>query len=58
MAADSLVSQTPSGSKAVSLTVDGNKTSCSRTQGQTVTFHVDLKEEALVTGLFITLGGT
>ncbi|VDI12460.1 Hypothetical predicted protein, partial [Mytilus galloprovincialis] len=56
LASDSLVWQNPSGSEAVNLTVDGNKTSCSRTRGPTVTFHVDLLEKGIVTGIFMIFG--
>ncbi|CAC5395241.1 unnamed protein product [Mytilus coruscus] len=56
MAYDGLVSQYPSGSQFAGLATDGNKFSCSKTKGHNVTFQVDLKEESIVTGLFILLG--
>lgn len=52
-----MVTQTPSGSLEASLAIDGRKTSCSRTQGETVIFQVDLLNTSIVTGVFISFGG-
>lgn len=57
LASDSSVSQNPSGSHAASLAIDGNKTSCSKTQGRNSTFQIDLNKASVVTGLLITFGG-
>ncbi|CAC5355160.1 unnamed protein product [Mytilus coruscus] len=56
MASDGLVTQDPSGSLPASLANDGNKTSCSKTKGRYVKFEVDLKEESIVTGMYIRFG--
>ncbi|CAC5398621.1 unnamed protein product [Mytilus coruscus] len=56
MASDGLVLQTPSGSEPASLANDGNKRSCSITQGPAVTFQVDLKKKSIVIGVYITFG--
>ncbi|XP_063398312.1 cell death abnormality protein 1-like [Mytilus trossulus] len=56
LASDSLVTQSPSGSLVASLAIDGNKTSCSRTQGPTVAFQIDLIDESIVTGISLTFG--
>lgn len=57
LASDSLVSQNPSGISRASLAIDGNKTSCSTTIGNTVAYMVDLKNASIVTGLILTFGG-
>lgn len=57
IASYSLVSQYPSGGQPANRAKDGNKTTCSKTQGTSVTFQVDLKEKSVVTGLYILLGG-
>ncbi|VDI55259.1 Hypothetical predicted protein [Mytilus galloprovincialis] len=58
IAYDSLVWQDPSGSQPADLAIDGDITTCSKTEGSSVKFQVDLKEKSIVTGLFIILGGT
>ncbi|CAG2194766.1 MEGF10_11 [Mytilus edulis] len=57
LASDSLVSQNPSSISRASLAIDGNKTSCSTTIGNTVAYMVDLKNASIVTGLMLTFGG-
>ncbi|CAC5417493.1 unnamed protein product [Mytilus coruscus] len=57
MASDGLVELIPKGSQPGSLANDGNKTSCSKTMGPTVTFQVDLQTKSIVTGVYITFGG-
>lgn len=57
MASYSLVTQIPSGSVPASLAIDGDKFSCSRTKGPSVTFQVDLLEASIVTGILLTFGG-
>lgn len=47
----------PSGSSISSLAIDGNQTSCSRTQGRTVLFQIDLMQESIVSGILLTIGG-
>ncbi|XP_076075891.1 uncharacterized protein LOC143046657 [Mytilus galloprovincialis] len=56
IASEGRVAQTPNGSEPASLANDGNLKSCSRTKGPTVTLQVDLKEESIVTGVYITFG--
>ncbi|VDI18885.1 Hypothetical predicted protein [Mytilus galloprovincialis] len=56
LAYDSSVLINPNSSYPGSLANDGSKTSCSKTNGPTVTFQVDLKEESIVTGLHILFG--
>ncbi|CAG2229407.1 unnamed protein product [Mytilus edulis] len=46
-----------SGGPPANLANDGTVTTCSKTKGSSVTFHVDLQEKSIVTGLFILLGG-
>lgn len=57
MASDGLVRQVPSGGPPANQAKDGMVTTCSKTKGSNVTFHVDLQEKSIVTGLFIILGG-
>lgn len=57
MASDGLVEQTPNGSQPGSLVTDGNKTSCTKTEGTPVTFQVDLQTKSILTGVYITFGG-
>lgn len=57
MASDGVVWQIPSGHPPASLANDGNIKSCSKTKGSSVKFQVDIKEESIVTGLYIILGG-
>ena len=57
MAYDSSVLINPNSSYPGSLANDGNKISCSKTKGPIVTFQVDLKEESIVTGVYILFGG-
>lgn len=52
-----MVTQIPSGSVPASLAIDGDKFSCSRTKGSSVTFQVDLLEASIVTGILLTFGG-
>ncbi|XP_052087518.1 receptor-type tyrosine-protein phosphatase T-like [Mytilus californianus] len=56
IAYDGLVWQSPSGSQQADLANDGNKTSCSKTIGSSVAFHVELKGKSIVTGIYIILG--
>ncbi|VDI60957.1 Hypothetical predicted protein [Mytilus galloprovincialis] len=56
LASYSLVTQIPSGSVPASLAIDGDKFSCSRTKGSSVTFQVDLMEASIVTGILLTFG--
>ncbi|XP_071132256.1 uncharacterized protein [Mytilus edulis] len=53
LASYSSVTQNPSGSLPARLAIDGNKTSCSKTQGKIVTFQVDLKKARAVTEIFV-----
>lgn len=59
MASDGLVWHNPiaSGGTSASQAHDGIVTTCSKIKGSSVTFHVDLKEKSIVTGLFVILGG-
>lgn len=57
LASNGVVSQNPSGGPPANLANDGTLTTCSKTKGSSVTFHVDLQEKSIVTGLFILLGG-
>ncbi|VDI83389.1 Hypothetical predicted protein [Mytilus galloprovincialis] len=54
IATDAIVSQNPVGSQPAYLANDGDKTSCSKTQGTNVRFHVDMKEIRIVTEIYIT----
>ncbi|XP_063443552.1 multiple epidermal growth factor-like domains protein 11 isoform X2 [Mytilus trossulus] len=56
LAYDSSVLINPNSSYPGSLANDGSKISCSKTKGPTVTFQVDLKEESIVTGVYILFG--
>ncbi|CAG2196371.1 unnamed protein product [Mytilus edulis] len=56
IAYDSLVRQSPSGSQPANLTTDGNFGSCSKIQGPTVMFQIDLAKQCIVTGVHITIG--
>ncbi|CAC5418228.1 PTPRT [Mytilus coruscus] len=56
IATDASVSQNPSGTNPAYLANDGSKKSCSKTQGNNVHFQVDLKDESIVKGMFITFG--
>ncbi|CAC5418182.1 MEGF10_11 [Mytilus coruscus] len=56
IAYDGVVWQSPSGSQQADLANDGNKTSCSKTIGSSVAFHVELKGKSIVTGMYIILG--
>ncbi|VDI50988.1 Hypothetical predicted protein [Mytilus galloprovincialis] len=53
LASYSLVIQNPSGSLPAILAIDGNKNSCSKTQGLTIIFQVDLKKARAVTEIFV-----
>ncbi|CAC5376554.1 unnamed protein product [Mytilus coruscus] len=55
IATDASVSQNPSGSQPANLANDGDKTSCSKTQGTNVRFHVDMKEIRIVTEIYLTV---
>lgn len=57
IAFDGLISQKPSGGPPAHYANDGIQTTCSKTTGPSVTFHVDLKQKSIVTGLFFILGG-
>ncbi|CAG2232086.1 PTPRA [Mytilus edulis] len=57
LASGGVVSQNPSGGPPANLANDGIVTTCSKTKGPNVTFHVDLQEKCIVTGLLIVLGG-
>ncbi|CAG2257239.1 PTPRT [Mytilus edulis] len=57
IASDGLVWQVPSGSTDAGLAIDGIETTCAKTTGTNVRFHVDLKEKSIVTGLYIILAG-
>ncbi|CAC5418189.1 unnamed protein product [Mytilus coruscus] len=57
IASDGLVWQDPIGIKQANRANDGIKTTCSKTKGPSITFHVDLKEKSIVTGMYIILGG-
>ncbi|XP_076072679.1 uncharacterized protein LOC143044511 isoform X2 [Mytilus galloprovincialis] len=56
LAYDSSVLINPNSRYPGSLANDGSKISCSKTKGPTVTFQVDLKEESIVTGVYILFG--
>ncbi|XP_063398995.1 platelet endothelial aggregation receptor 1-like [Mytilus trossulus] len=56
MASDGLVWHVPSSGTPANQANDGIVTTCSRTKGPSVTFHVDLQEKSIVTGLFVILG--
>lgn len=51
-----MVWQVPSGSIDDGLANDGIETTCVKTTGPNVRFHVDLKEKSFVTGIYIILG--
>lgn len=57
LASDGILSQSPSGSQPANLANDGNKTSCSKTEGFPSIFQVDLQKESIAQGLHITFGG-
>ncbi|CAG2257829.1 unnamed protein product [Mytilus edulis] len=42
---DAFVSQNPGGDRPASLSIDGDRTTCSKTSGLNVSFHVDLKKK-------------
>ncbi|XP_076115345.1 uncharacterized protein LOC143083059 [Mytilus galloprovincialis] len=54
IATDAIVSQNPVGSQPAYMANDGDKISCSKTQGTNVRFHVDMKEIRIVTEIYIT----
>ncbi|CAG2213411.1 unnamed protein product [Mytilus edulis] len=55
IASDGLVWQFPSGSTDAGLANDGIETTCAKTEGSNVRFHVDLKEKSIVTGMYFIL---
>ncbi|XP_071169585.1 uncharacterized protein [Mytilus edulis] len=55
IAYDGHVGQVPSGSTDDGLANDGIETTCVKTTGPNVRFHVDLKEKSIVTGMYIIL---
>lgn len=57
MVSDAFVSQNPSGDRPASLSIDGDITTCSKTSGLNVSFHVDLKKKSIVNRMYITFSG-
>ncbi|XP_052104992.1 uncharacterized protein LOC127738022 [Mytilus californianus] len=54
IATNALVSRNPLGTKPANLATDGDKTTCSKTQGTDVWFQVDMTEIRIVTELYLT----
>lgn len=54
VATDASVSQSPTGSRPANLANDGDKSSCSKTNGTNVRFQVDMSEIRIVTEISFT----
>lgn len=54
---EAFVSQHPTGDRPANLSIDGDKTTCSKTSGLNVTFQVDLTKKSIVKRMYITFSG-